>query len=225
MEVMKKKAIATSPLSSTMGASILPLALAFVLSAGTALAQPKPAVKSAKPAASAESKPADKPSDDKKKAEEKASTDKKESKPAVELPIENVVGVQAEDLVRAPSDYLGKNIRFTAPFFSFSNVALDYKPALRQSKTHFSFLVLRPNSHVPLSELKLAMPIPKDEKDPMSKVIAGFKEKDELEITGKVFAVALDEPWVDVLRIKKIKSAPDDKAEKEKTEKEKSESK
>ncbi len=220
-----KKAIATSPLSSTKVAYILPLAFALVLSTGSVFAQPKPAVKSAKPAASADSKATDKSADDKKKTDDKASADKKDAKPVPEAPIENVVGVQAEDLVRTPNDYLGKNIRFTAPFFSFSNVALDYKPALRASKSHFSFLVLRPNSHVPLSELKLAMPIPKDEKDPMSKVIAGFKEKDELEITGKVFAVALDEPWVDVLRIKKIKSAPDEKAEKEKLEKEKSESK
>ena len=67
---------------------------------------------------------------DEKKPEEKKPEDKKEAKAAPEPVIDNVVSVQAEDLVKSPSDYLNKNIRFTANFYAFSNVALDYKPCL-----------------------------------------------------------------------------------------------
>jgi len=42
-------------------------------------------------------------------------------------------------------------------------------------------------------------------------LLATIKEGDQLEITGKVFNTALDEPWLDVLRLKKLKSAPDEK--------------
>lgn len=151
---------------------------------------------------------------DEKKPEEKKDT--KEAKAAPEPVIENVVNVQAEDLVKSPSDYLNKNIRFTANFYAFSNVALDYKPALRPAKDFFSFLIFRKDSRVPLSELKLAMKMPADEKSPISKLLSGLKEKDEVEVTGKVFSNALDEPWVDVLRIKRLKAAEDEKKAEEK---------
>lgn len=153
---------------------------------------------------------------DEKKPEEKKPEDKKEAKAAPEPVIDNVVSVQAEDLVKSPSDYLNKNIRFTANFYAFSNVALDYKPALRPAKDFFSFLIFRKDSRVPLSELKLAMKMPADEKSPISKLLSGLKEKDEVEVTGKVFSVALDEPWVDVLRIKRLKAAEDEKKADEK---------
>lgn len=157
---------------------------------------------------------------DEKKPEEKKEAkdgkDTKEAKAAPEPVIDNVVSVQAEDLVKSPSDYLNKNIRFTANFYAFSNVALDYKPALRPAKDFFSFLIFRKDSRVPLSELKLAMKMPADEKSPISKLLSGLKEKDEVEVTGKVFSVALDEPWVDVLRIKRLKAAEDEKKADEK---------
>ncbi len=124
-----------------------------------------------------------------------------------ETPIENVVAVTTEQLANKPDDYLNKNVKFTAPFFVFSNLALDYKPAFRSSRTYLSFLVLRPNSHTPFSEIKLAMLIPK-EKDPLTKMLGTLKEGDVVEITGHVFASSLDEPWLDVLRVKKIASAP-----------------
>ena len=144
-------------------------------------------------------KPADKPAD-------KAAT----AKPTPEPVIENVQNVTSEQLVDKPHEYLNRNIKFVATFYGFNNLALDYKPALRPSKSYLSFLVLRDNSKVPLSELKLAMPIPK-EKDPENTMLAQLKDGDQLEITGKVFAAALDEPCVDVLRMKKLKSAPEEK--------------
>ena len=127
-----------------------------------------------------------------------------------EPPIENVVNVNTNELVDKPHDFLGKNIKFNAKFFAFSSLALDYKPAMRSSKNYLSFLILRPEAHVPFSELKLAMAIPK-EKDPTSQVLTSLKDGDEVEVIGKVFAIPMDEPWVDVLRLKKLASAEDDK--------------
>jgi hypothetical protein len=157
----------------------------------------------------------DKKEDKSDKKEDKS--DKKEAK-ASEKPvnkpepvIENVVAVGAEDLVDKPRDYLGRNVKFTAPFCSFTNLALDYKPALRPAKTHLSILVARSKKiKIPLSELKLAMMTP-GEKDPETTLLANLKEGDMLEITGKVFSTALDEPWVDILRLKKIGGSSDDK--------------
>jgi hypothetical protein len=146
-----------------------------------------------------------------KKTERKA--DSKSEKNEAKKPepvIENVVGVTTDQLVDKPHEWMNKNIKFTADFHAFSSIALDYKPAMRASKNYLSFLVFRPNSKIPYSELKLAMALPKD-KDPENAVLTGLKEGDELEITGHVFATALDEPWVDVLKLKKIASAPDKK--------------
>ncbi len=147
-------------------------------------------------------------------------TPEKATKPTPEPVIENVQNVNAEQLVDKPHDYLNKNVKFTANFFAFSSLALDYKPALRPAKTHLSFLILKDNSHIPLSELKLAMAIPK-EKDAENTLLAKLKDGDQLEITGKVFNTALDEPWVDVLRLKLLKAAPDEKKIAEEKEKDK----
>lgn len=138
-----------------------------------------------------------------------------DTKPAPEPVIENIVDVTPEQLVNQPRDFLNKNIKFIGNFYVFTNLALDYKPCMRSSRTHLSFMVLRPNSHIPLSELKLAMPIPKD-KDPENQLLAQLKEGDQLEITGKVFGIALDEPYVDVLRLKKLASAPEEKKDEDK---------
>ncbi|MBX9690612.1 MAG: hypothetical protein K2X27_28110 [Candidatus Obscuribacterales bacterium] len=148
---------------------------------------------------------------DEKAADKDKATDKsKETAKTPEPVIENVVSVAPEDLVDKPHEYLGKNVKFSAPFFAFSNLALDYKPAFRSSKTHISLLVSRSKKHVPLSELKLAMMTPK-EKDPETTLLANLKEGDTLEIIGKVFSTALDDPWVEILKVKKTGGAPDDK--------------
>ncbi len=138
--------------------------------------------------------------------------DKDEKSAATKTPevvLENVVPVTADDLVNKPHDYLGKNVKFTASFYAFSNLALDYKPAFRSSKTHLSLLVLKPNTHIPLSELKLAMMIPK-EKDPETELLGKLKDGDQVEIIGKTFSAALDDPWVEVFKLKKIGGSKDD---------------
>jgi hypothetical protein len=58
-------------------------------------------------------------------------------------------------------------------------------------------------SKIPLSELKLAMLIPK-EKDSETAMLAGLKEGDKIEVIGKVFSDALDDPWVEVFKLKKL---------------------
>jgi hypothetical protein len=181
------------------------IALAM-MAANSSLVAPSFAAPPAKPADKAPAKPAEKP------AEKPADKDKTATtKP--EPVIENVQNVNAEQLVDKPHEYLNKNVKFVANFHGFTTLALDYKPALRPSKTYLSFLVFRENSKIPLSELKLAMAIPK-EKDPDNTLLAQLKEGDQLEITGKVFNTALDEPWLDVLRLKKLKSAPSDDKDK-----------
>lgn len=198
------------------------LAMSLMINgAGAAIAAPAKApakTKTEKSDSKSEEKKDDKKEDksDKKddKASDKKDADKKDAtkeaaKP--EVPIENVVNVQSQDLVDKPHEYLGKNVKFQAPFVAFSNLALDYKPAYRSSKTHISLLVSQSKKKLPLSELKLAMMTPKDEKGPETQLLAALKEGDILEITGKVFSTALDDPWVEILRLKKIGGSPDDK--------------
>lgn len=133
------------------------------------------------------------------------SENKAEAKPTPLPPIENVVNVTTDQLVDKPQDFLNKNVKFTAKFFMYSSLALDYKPAMRSSRTNLSFLVLRPEAHIPYAEIKLAMALPK-EKDPETLVLASLKDGDQIEVIGKVFATPLDEPWIDVLRLKKLAS-------------------
>ena len=138
-------------------------------------------------------------------------TSEKQVTSAPEPVLENVVLVTAEDLVAKPNQYLGKNVKLKVTFFAFTNLALDYAPALRSSKTYLSFLVLCPsNSHVPLSELKIAMLTPKETESDF-KMIGDLKEGDQLEIAGKVFSAALDDPWLEVIKLKKIASREDKK--------------
>lgn len=149
-----------------------------------------------------------------KAAPKPAAAEKKDPAKPSDTEIQNAVSVSPDDLVNKPHDYLGKNVKFTANFYAFSNLALDYKPAYRSSKTHLSLLVLKPGTHVPLSELKLAMMIPKGEKDPEGELLAKLKDGDTIEVVGKAFSAALDDPWVEIFKIKKIGGSKDDDKEK-----------
>lgn len=192
------------------------LSLLLSLSLTLSLKQDAAAAEKVSAGKSSPAKPkSDKPAAEKTEADKKDKEDKKDDKAAKEAPkpepvIENVVNVQSMDLVDKPHEYIGKNVKFTAPFFAFSNLALDYKPAFRSSKTHISILVSQPKKKIPLSELKLAMMTPK-EKDPETTLLSNLKEGDTVEITGKVFSAALDDPWVEILKLKKIGGSQDDK--------------
>jgi hypothetical protein len=168
---------------------------------------------------------AEKDSKDKEAKDKDGKDDKKAEAPTPpEPPLENVQLVTTQELVDAPQKFLHKNVKFCAPFHSYTSLALDYKPALRPSKTHLSFLILRPDRKVPFSEIKLAMPIPKD-KDPKNKLLQDLKDQDTIEVTGTVFAIPMDEPWIDVKQLVKTASAPDPKKDKEKDSAKKEDSK
>lgn len=124
-----------------------------------------------------------------------------------DVPLTNVASVTTDNLIEKPKEYLGKNVKFTADFAGFCTLALNYKPALRPQKTHISFLVRKPETKIPLSELKLALPIPKETDKGKNKLLTSLKDGDKLEVTGKVFSTALDEPWLDVVAIKRLSEA------------------
>lgn len=107
-------------------------------------------------------------------------------------------------LLEKPQDFLNKKIKFRGKFSSFTTLALDYEGALRKSKDYISICIFRPDSKIPLSELKLAYPL-KDAKE--NEVVKEVEEGDLLEIFGQVFSTALDEPWVDIISLKTIESA------------------
>ena len=101
------------------------------------------------------------------------------------------------DLVSEPSKFLGKKIVLEGEFYSFSTLALDYEPAMRSSKDFIGLVLARPDqTEIPLVELKIAAAL-KTFKDKNLNLEHGNK----LAIRGKVFAVALGEPWVDVEEI------------------------
>lgn len=108
-------------------------------------------------------------------------------------------------LLDKPHDFLEKKIKFRGKFSSFTTLALDYKPAMRSSKDYISVCIFRSDSKIPLSELKMAYPV-KEAKEDL--VIRELEEGDLLEFYGKVFSDALDEPWIDLISIKKLESAP-----------------
>ena len=86
------------------------------------------------------------------KAEPKAApaTPATVEKPKVETPAAESLANRAflkvapTDLVKTPQNYMGKDVTFEGTFNRFSDIALDYKKALRESKEYVSVLVLRP---------------------------------------------------------------------------------
>lgn len=134
--------------------------------------------------------------------------DEKDKKPPEIIDESQYKPIHLGKLLNEPAIYIGKKIRFTGEFSSFATLALDYKPALRDSKEFISFCIFRPHTKIPLSELKLAYPV---EKAKDNEVVANLGKGDTIEIFGDVFSSALDEPWIDVTSIKVIKSVPKEK--------------
>jgi len=108
--------------------------------------------------------------------------------------------VDALALVANPQKYMDKKIRIKAKFDKFSAIGLDYEPAARPAKEYISFLIKREdvtNYNIPLSELKLIV-----KRDYAEKELVNLEAGDEIEIYGKVFCLALGDPWVDVDQVK-----------------------
>lgn len=106
--------------------------------------------------------------------------------------------VSALDVVKTPSKYLNKNVKINATFDKFTNLGLDYKPAMRSSQNYISFLILRDDvgeNIIPLSEMKLFLTRKTAEK------FIDLEVGDKIQIEGKVFSSALSDAWIDVSRI------------------------
>jgi len=126
-----------------------------------------------------------------------------EKKPApivVNINEANYQLVSPLDLVKSPNLYLNKDIKFKAKFDKFSTLGLDYKPAMRDSQKYIAFLIKRDDVkdyNIPLSELKLII-----KRDYAEQEMIDTESSDEIEVYGKVFSTALNDPWLDVKKIK-----------------------
>ena len=109
--------------------------------------------------------------------------------------VQTYLSVSPIDVVDCPAKYLNKNITFSAEFVSFSGLGLDYKPAFRDSSKYIGVLIKRPDvvgHDIPLSELKMFMTRELAEKN------IDIEKDDKVKITGKVFSMALGDPWMDI---------------------------
>lgn len=98
------------------------------------------------------------------------------------------------DVVKCPSNYLNKNITFTAEFVAFTALGLDYKPAYRDASKYIGILIRKPDvtDHtIPYSEMKIFVTRETAEKN------MDIEAGDKIKISGKVFSNALGDPWVD----------------------------
>lgn len=141
-----------------------------------------------------------------KKQEEKP----EEKKKKIEIIESEFQPILLGSLLENPKNYLDKKIKIRGKFSSFTTLALDYEPAMRKSKDYISISIFRPDTMIPLSELKLAYPLDEAKEN---QVIRDLDEGDLLEIYGQVFSTALDEPWVDILSIKSLEKPKEKIAE------------
>lgn len=124
-------------------------------------------------------------------------------KPTVQT--SNIINTTSLNIVNNPSKYLNKTIKMQATFDKFSTLGLDYKKALRPSDKYIGILIQRDDvmdHDIPLSEMKIFL------KKEMAEKHIDLDCGDKIEITGKVFSTALNDPWIDVenlVVIKKVK--------------------
>lgn len=114
----------------------------------------------------------------------------------------NVINTTSLNIVNNPSKYLNKTIKMQATFDKFSTLGLDYKKALRPSDKYIGILIQRDDvmdHDIPLSEMKIFL------KKEMAEKHIDLDCGDKIEITGKVFSTALNDPWLDVESLTVIK--------------------
>lgn len=108
------------------------------------------------------------------------------------------INVKPLDVVKNPNKYLNKKIRIKATFDKFTNLGLDYKPAMRSSQEYISFLILRDDvgeNIIPLSEMKLFIT------RKMAEKFIELETGDKIQIEGTLFSTALSDSWIDVKKI------------------------
>lgn len=107
------------------------------------------------------------------------------------------------DLVSKPKKYKNKKVKIEGEFFSFSSLALDYPKAERSSDDYLGILLSRPDKEeIPLVEAKFAFPLKAFRKD---EDLSHIEHGDLIHVTGKVFAIELGEPWIDIKSIEIVK--------------------
>lgn len=108
-----------------------------------------------------------------------------------------IEATKLHDLVMNPKDFLNKEISIEGEFYSFSTIPLDYEKAMRSSKDYIGLVLARPDQkEIPLVELKIAalLQMFKDQD-------INIEHGDIVSLEGKVYAVALGEPWLEVTKI------------------------
>jgi len=101
------------------------------------------------------------------------------------------------DLVAKPKDFMNKEVVITGEFYSFSTIPLDYDKALRSSKDFIGLILARPDqTEIPLVELKLLAPL-----EMFKEQNINIEHGDIVSLEGKVYAVALGEPWLEITDI------------------------
>lgn len=98
-------------------------------------------------------------------------------------------------LVLKPNEYLNKIVCLKGEFNTFGNLALEYPKVYKSKKEYVSFTVMRPETQIPLSELKIVYNIKKAEKHPK---LIKLKKHTDIQFKAKVISTALNEPWVEV---------------------------
>lgn len=101
------------------------------------------------------------------------------------------------DLVAKPKQFLHKKVTVKGEFHSFSNLPLDYEPAMRSSKDFIGIMLARPDQkEIPLVELKMSAPIKMFKKDDIT-----INHGDLVTLEAKVYDIALGEPWLEITEI------------------------
>ena len=108
------------------------------------------------------------------------------------------ISVKALDVVKNSNKYVNKKVRIKATFDKFTNLGLDYSPAMRSSQDYISFLILRDDvgeNVIPLSEMKLFLT------RKMAEKFIDLETGDKIQIEGTIFSSALSDAWIDVSKI------------------------
>lgn len=124
----------------------------------------------------------------------------KDTNPSPSKPMECKKTVSLADIVSKPEQWIDQSICFSGIFESYSDLGLDHPTVERPHTEYVTFIVSRPDTNIPLSELKLFVPIKIIESH--SKEVSKIKKGSQITFQGKPFATILGEPWVDVLSIK-----------------------
>ena len=109
----------------------------------------------------------------------------------------------ALDIVKSPKVYYRNYVKITGKVDKFSTLGLDYNVIKKDSKDYISFLIKREDVkdyNIPLSELKLIV-----KRDYAEKELINLEPGDEIKILGRVFSLALGDPWIEVDKVEYVK--------------------